>query len=170
MSLPLTMRFSLTNEDLLTAYNAQLDHVCKPALRYLLVALGCLGIIGPAMAYSCHFKLTFNLLDLVFIVGGVIIVRAWAFAPVIKRHKIRKESGATKMIRIIIDENAVTEESGDTPRNVREWDQIERIVETAKGFIFYFQEGPLMWLPTRVFENLESRDEFMNIAARKDKL
>lgn len=79
MSLPLIMRFSLNNEDLLTAYNTQLDHVCKPSIRYVLITLGYLGTLRPI-------------------------------------------------------------------------------------------DKPLIWLPARVFESQETRDEFMNLAASKDKL
>ena len=164
------MRFSLTNEDILTAYNARLDHVCRAPLRYALVLTGFLGMLGPLALYLCHAKLGFGFMDLVYFIAGAILVRAWLIVPLIKRHRIRGEHGAARTARVIIDENGITEESGDTPKDAREWQEIDRIHETPKGFIIHFHDGALRWLPIRVFENKEALDEFLHLAARKDKL
>jgi len=170
MSLPLTFRFDLTNEDLETAYNARLDHVCKPAFRYVLISLGCLAFFGPILAFLCRWNSSFGLIDVVFLIIGVILLRAWAIAPILNRRRIRMNSGATAIRRIIIDENNVIEESGDSPKNTRAWDEIIRIADTSKGFLIYFQDGQIWWLPTRIFSNIKEHDEFMNLAAQKGKL
>jgi hypothetical protein len=170
MSLPLIMRFSLTNEDLMTAYNAQLDSVCNPYMRYTLIILGYLGVFKPVVLFLYSFKFKLEFLDIILFIIGVILLRAWAIAPMIKRFKIKRENGTAKMIRITIDENAIIEESGDTPKDVHEWTEILRIVEMPKGFIVYIHDKPLIWLPTRVFENQGTREEFIHLAARKDKL
>lgn len=170
MSLPITLRFSLTNEDLLTAYNAQLDHVCKPPMRYAIIATGCLAILGPLVAFLCHIKSRLGLLDLALVSVGIVLLRAWVIAPIIKRREIHSEYGSVKMIRLIISEEAVTEESGDNAKAVHEWNEIDVIVEMPKGFIFYFHSEPLMWLPIRVFESEGTRTEFINLAGRKGKL
>ena len=170
MSLPLIMRFSLSNEDLITAYNAQLDHICKPLVRHIIVTIGFLLIIIPLLSLFSHIHERFGLVGTVCLILGVILLRAWFVVPVIRRFKIRHESGAVKMIRLIIDEETITEESGDIPKDVRSWTEINRIIENPKGFIIYYHDGPLMWLPTRVFEGRDALEEFLSLAGRKHKL
>jgi len=170
MSLPLVMRFSLSNEDLITAYNAQLDHICNPLVRHIVATIGFLLLILPLFALGSHIQSGFGFLYLLCIILGLILLRAWLITPIIRRYMIRNESGAVKMIRIIIDEEVITEESGDSPKDLRGWAEIDKIVENPKGFIIYYHDGPLMWLPIRVFEGRDALDEFLSLAGRKQKL
>jgi hypothetical protein len=170
MSLPMVMRFSLTNDDMLTAYNAQQDSICSPAARYIVVAVGCVFTFGPAIDYLCHTHARFGIIDTILLIIGLILLRAWLVVPFLRRSRIRRESGAAKTIRIIIDENSITEEAGDVPKETWEWNHVDRIVESRKGLIIYFHEGRLMWLPTRIFDGNNAREEFIALAARKDKL
>jgi len=170
MSLPLIFRFSFTNEDLLTAYNARLDYVCRPALRYSLIAAGCVFLLGPVTLFLLHCSLRFGFIDWILAIIGVVLLRAWAIAPLIRRRRIRMESGAAKTIRIIVDETSLVEETADSSRNVRGWDDVSRISDMPKGFLIYFRDGELWWLPTRIFNNIDEREEFMNLAANKGRL
>ncbi len=170
MSLLLIIRFSLSNEDLITAYNAQLDHICKPFVRHAVVTVGLVLLFAPLALIALHIIAGLGFLYAVSIVLGLILLRAWLVVPFIRRWKIHNENGAAKMIRVIIDEDAITEETGDGPKDVRGWAEIDRIVENQKGIIVYFHDRPLMWLPVRIFEDRDALDEFLSLAGRKQKL
>lgn len=164
------MRFSLSNDDMITAYNAQLDHICKPVIRHIVATTGLLLFIVPLFLLSLHINAKFGFLDWACVLAGLILLRAWLIIPIIRRYRIRHENGAAKMIRMIIGEDTITEESGDSPKDVRGWPEIDKIVENQKGFIIYYHDGPLSWVPTRVFEGQEALEEFLSLAGRKHKL
>jgi hypothetical protein len=170
MSQPLTVKFAMTNEDLLTLYDAKLDHDCKPALRYSLITIGFLMLFGPVLALVCHITRRFSAIDVIFVILGAILLRAWFVAPILRRRKISNEEGAAKIIKLMIDDNTFIEESGDTPKIVRDWQEINKIVESPKGFLIYFTDNKVSFLPTRAFENDIVREDFLNLAAKKSVL
>jgi len=164
------MRFYLTNKDRLNAYNAQLDDLCKPALRYFLAALGFLAILVPAALLLFRLETKPGFLDLVFFIVGAVLIRAWIIAPVIKRRKISNGNAPAQMTNISIDEDTISRESGNTPEDPLEWSEINKIVDTENGVIIYPNKSKLIWLPKRVFESEAVLDEFLNLAGRKGML
>lgn len=149
-------QFTSTIQDLLDAEKAdRTERSVHEPFRWIIILMGIAWFMIGIITLNQQ-----NTKSVLWILIGSLILYIFSIKPYFKRQRIRKSNSASQDIILEFDDDRFMIQIKNVGEFVRKWEELNGFVDTAKGTLFYFNDGIINWLPNRVFGNDLERNNF----------
>ena len=155
-SLPFSIEFTNTWDDLIQAFEAERISRRSRADRWVLIIMGWGWFLLAILAWLEVFrqirphKWWQPLLPLTL--GGGLLWHNLA-KPFLQKRQIRANNPASEMVRFIIMSDGIQIQAAGLGPLKRTWDELAAAMNAKTGLLIYFTDGTANWLPQRAFQN-----------------
>jgi hypothetical protein len=158
-------QFTSTIKDLLDAEKAdRSERSVHAPFRWIIILLGSAWLMIGIITLSHP-----NTKSVLWILLGVLTLYFFSIKPYVNRQRIRKSNSASQDITLEFDDNRLVIQIKNIGEFIRKWEELNGFVDTDKGFIFYFDDGVVNWLPNRVFVSDLDRKNFKEFLSSHQK-
>lgn len=153
--LPYRIAFTSTVDDLIQAFEADRTAMSRMSrwVRWLIVGMGCLWLLGAAAFYTGHLKNREWWLPIIWLFLGVSILWYNAVKPFLQRRHIRNSNAASQDLKLEFKQDGIHIEAPGTGEFDRTWNELDGATNCDEGILVYYTDGTVAWLPRRVFPN-----------------
>ena len=168
MDKPIVINFRSDSEDLLEAYSHQERMACRPFFRFVLGGFVLLWLIGGLIKIVVY---GFSIVPFLAVIAGGVLLKQWFLEPSAMRRQLKTGNlmgpDAARDTKLILDEEKFMVAVDNDPERTYEWDSLSKVYEKGDGFLFYFAQGHVHWLPKRAFADPHTLGAFRALLRKK---
>lgn len=158
-------QFTSSLKDLLDAEKAERSlRTMRTPFRWSIVIFGAVWFVIGIIEFDPANPIG---KPLVWILAGSIIFYFFGVKTIFKRRNIKKNNAQIQDISLAFGEDCIKLNIGGVGSFARRWEELTGFADTPKGILFYFTDGVVNWLPTRVFTNNAERKGFVEFLNKK---
>lgn len=152
-------QFTSTVEDLLEAEEAERTaHSVRLPFRWAIALLGVVWLVAGVIAFEWSDP---GWRPVVWLLLGIGVIYYFVIKPYLRRSQIKESNAPQQDLALEFNDDFIILGIRGTGEFTRKWEELVEFIDTRKGVIFYFSDGVVNWLPSRVFTENNERNKFI---------
>lgn len=158
-------QFTSTVDDLLEAEQTGREfRSIRTPFRWIIIVLGIVWFVMGILAFDFSNP-SWRPIFWLGLGGGIFYY--FVVGPYLRRREIKKNNAYQQDLLIEFNDEGMKIVIKDVGEFNRGWGELIEYLVTSKGVIFYFNDDVVNWLPRRVFEGEEERDNLIGFVRKK---